>query len=244
MPQEQNNKAIIGEWEQEEDTESKDWLTTYADMITLLMVFFVMIVAMSNMNTERFEQVMTSIQFSMGQGKSEGGYLGRIDLHRVREQSLTQTSGKENEPLLKDIRQTLKKKNLEDNVEVFSQDGKVIINVKGQILFDSASSAFNRNAASVLNEVAKIVRNWPGYRLNVRGHTDPRPISTAKFANNWELSALRATAVLRYLMSQGVDPRRMTATGYADTDPLVPNTNEENMARNRRVEFVLEKERR
>ena len=81
------------------------------------------------------------------------------------------------------------------------------------------------------------------YRIAIRGHTDDRNIQTRQFPSNWELSAVRATTVLRFFIQQGIDPQRMTATGYADYIPLVDNDSAENRARNRRVEFVLEKEK-
>jgi chemotaxis protein MotB len=200
-----------------------------------------MLLAISSLDTERFENIITSIQFTLGANVSQGGRTGRIDMHAVRRQSLSQVTGDENEPLLKDIRQMIKKKNLDDAINVVSQDGKVILRVKGRVLFDSASSLFEPEARNILNQIATIARDNPEYRLDVGGHTDSRPIKSAKYPSNWELSALRATAVLRYLVGQGVNPRRLTATGYADTDPLAPNTTDKNMALNRRVEFVLEK---
>jgi chemotaxis protein MotB len=226
---------------QESEGEGKEWLVTYADMVTLLLTFFVMLVAISAIDTERFEKIMESIQFSLGAEVAPGGRIGRIDTHEILQRSLTRPTGTENEPLLKDIRQTIKKKNLEDVVEVVEEGGKVYIRVKGRVLFPTASAQFAPGARKILDAIARIVQEYPDYKLDIGGHTDSRPIHTAKFASNWELSALRATAVLRYLISRGVNPRRMTATGYADTDPLVPNTSPENMAKNRRVEFVLEK---
>ncbi|MGD8563051.1 MAG: flagellar motor protein MotB [Desulfarculaceae bacterium] len=227
-----------------EEAEAKAWLITYADMVTLLLTFFVMLLAISTLDQERFENVINSIQFTLGASVAPGGRMGRIDVHDVQSRSLSRPTGTEDEPLLKDLRQMVNKKNLDDVVEVVAQDGKVIMRVKGQILFPSSSSQFKGEARAVLNQVAKIVKAHPEYRLDVGGHTDPRPIKTAKFDSNWELSALRATAVLRYLIGQGVNSRRLTATGYADTDPLAPNTSEANMAKNRRVEFVLEKKER
>lgn len=227
-----------------EDEGPGEWLVTYADMVTLLLTFFVMLVAISSVNNERFEKIMHSIQYTLGAGVAPGGRVGRIDVHKVRQRSLSTPTGAENEPLLEDIRETINQKDLKDSVSVVQQGNKVILRVKGQVLFPPASSAFDPKAKKVLNELAKIIIQHPEYRLDVGGHTDPRPISTPKFDSNWELSALRATAVLRYLVDQGVSPKRMTATGYADTDPIAPNTSLENMAKNRRVEFVLEKKER
>ncbi|KMY66337.1 hypothetical protein AAU61_17930 [Desulfocarbo indianensis] len=229
---------------QPEDDGPGEWIVTYADMVTLLLTFFVMLVAISSVDTERFEKIMYSIQYTLGAGVAPGGRVGRIDTHDVRERSLSTPTGSENEPLLEDIREAINKKDLQDSVQVVQQGNKVIVRVKGQVLFPSASSLFDPQAKKVLDELAKLVMQYPEYRLDVGGHTDPRPISTPKFDSNWELSALRATAVLRYLVEQGVNPRRMTATGYADTDPIVPNSSLENMAKNRRVEFVLEKKER
>ena len=234
--QEQNMSS-----QQQEEEGPGPWLVTYADMVTLLLTFFVMLVAISSVNTERFEKIMHSIQFTLGASVAPGGKVGRIDTHDVRRRSLTTPSGAENEPLLEDIKETINQKDLQDSVQVVQQGNKVIIRVKGKVLFPSASSQFDPQAKKVLKELAKIVMQHPDYRLDVGGHTDPRPISTPKFDSNWELSALRATRVLRYLVDQGVNPRRMTATGYADTDPIAPNTSLENLAKNRRVEFVLEK---
>lgn len=229
---------------QADDDGPGEWIVTYADMVTLLLTFFVMLVAISSVNTERFEKIMHSIQYTLGAGVAPGGRVGRIDTHDVRRRSLSTPTGSENEPLLEDVREAINQKDLKDSVQVVQQGNKVILRVKGQVLFPSSSSQFDPRAKKILDELAKIVMQHPEYRLDVGGHTDPRPISTPKFDSNWELSALRATAVLRYMVDRGVNPRRMTATGYADTDPIAPNTSLENMAKNRRVEFVLEKKER
>ncbi|MFQ5717156.1 MAG: flagellar motor protein MotB [Nitrospinales bacterium] len=79
--------------------------------------------------------------------------------------------------------------------------------------------------------------------MNIQGHTDDVPVATERFPTNWELSAARATAVLRFFIDKGIEPKRLTATGYADIFPLFSNDTEQGRAQNRRVEFVLEKEK-
>ena len=109
----------------------------------------------------------------------------------------------------------------------------------------------NPEPLQVVKDSAKIIfanltflfRQYADYRIGIRGHTDDLDIETVQFPSNWELSAVRATTVLRYFIEEGIDPERMTATGYADFIPLVNNDSPENRARNRRVEFVLEKEK-
>lgn len=242
MPPRNNDEieALLGE---EGGDDGKEWLVTYADMVTLLLTFFIMMLSLARLDTERFEQIVTSIQYSLGANVAPGGRIGRIDAHDTKRMSLSELTGQETEPILQDIREVTNKKNLDDVIEVIDQGDKVILRVKGQVLFDSGSSDINQGAGVVLKAIAEVVERNPGWRLDVKGHTDSRPINSPKFASNWELSSLRATAVLRYLIEQGVSPTRLTATGYADTQRLVPDSSEENMARNRRVEFVLEKQK-
>lgn len=227
--------------EEVDDEGAGEWLVTYADMVTLLLTFFVLLVALANFDTAKYDAVVESIQNTFGKLDSPRGDLGRLELTRTMPRSLDQLTGIEQEPLLEDLLQIIKRKNIQDDVRVTSQGNLVILEVKGQTMFDSGQATLRSEALPLLDQIVGIVRSYPDYVLHVKGHTDPRPISSPKFETNWELSALRATAVLRYLISKGISPKRMTATGYADTEPLVPNSSEENMARNRRVEFVLEK---
>jgi chemotaxis protein MotB len=230
----------------EEDEGAPEWLLTYGDMVTLLLTFFVFLFSVSTLDVTRFESIKDSVQNSLG--GPPGGVVGGLPWDSrgypvpPHQSGLEQLSGLEEEPLLADIKEMVDKKNLGDVIEVSSQGEKtIILRVKGQVLFASAATAINPEARPVLEGIAKVVYEYPQFRLDIKGHTDPRPISTPKFDSNWELSALRATAVLRYLADKGISPKRMTATGYADTQPLVSNNSEENMAKNRRVEFVLEK---
>ena len=237
-PEPENLSELL---EAAEESESRQWITTYADMVTLLLTFFVMLLAISQVDNERFESVMQSIQFTLGGDVAPGGKTGRIDLHDVRQKNLSQASGSHDDPLLTDLQKMVKQKDIADQVEVSAHFGKIILRVKGQVLFDSGTARLKSASLPVLSEIAESIKDYPGYRLHVSGHTDNMPIKSEKFQSNWELSALRATAVLRHLVRQGVSTHRLTATGYADTDPLAPNTSPANRARNRRVEFVLEK---
>jgi chemotaxis protein MotB len=223
-----------------EDAESKQWLTTYADMVTLLLTFFVLLATMSQANEAKFKEVIQSIQFALGAEKAKGGQVGRVDLHQVPDRELTHSTGLEEEMLLKDLRQKVKRKNLDDVVQVFRDGRRLVFRVKGRALFTSGSAELTPESQKVLDEILAMVRGYPRHHLDIKGHTDDIPIHTPEFASNWELSAIRATRVLRFFVDHGMASYRMTATGYADTDPLAPNTNEANRALNRRVEFVLE----
>lgn len=243
LPRSPERKALdMGALVQDEgENEASQWLVTYADMVTLLMAFFVMLVAISQLDTERFQGVVDSLKQTLYSSPGSGGSRGPYEADLGMKVGFTQVTGDQQEPLLQDLQSMVKKKDLEDAVKVVRQGNQVILRVQGRVLFTAASADLNQDARLVLSDIAEVIRSYPDYRLDVKGHTDPRPVSGDLIKNNWDLSALRATAVLRFLVEQGVNPRRLTATGYADTDPLAPNTSPENMAMNRRVEFVLEK---
>jgi chemotaxis protein MotB len=129
------------------------------------------------------------------------------------------------------------------NLDIEVSNAKIIVRVPGASLFKPGQSDLQLSARSVLDEVVTVINKYPDYKIHIQGHTDDESISTEKFPTNWELSAGRATAVLRYLYDKGAEPERMTATGYADTFPLARNDTVPGRAKNRRVEFVLEKEK-
>ncbi len=217
-----------------------EWILTYADLMTLLLVFFVLLFSISSLNTERFKLAVTSIQTSLGQslppavdGEQMGG-SGIMD-HPVR-------PGRPD--VLDQIQQIIANHRMADHIEAYALEGKVFIQVSGAVLFDSGRADLNPAGIPVLDEIADIIKRFPDYNVNIKGHTDNVPIQTPYFASNWDLSAIRATTVLKHLIQRGIAPQRLTATGYGDCMPIADNGSEAGRARNRRVEFVLEKESR
>jgi chemotaxis protein MotB len=116
-----------------------------------------------------------------------------------------------------------------------------MLQIRGAVLFESGSATMNPQAMPILDDIINIIEDYLEYSVNIKGHTDNIPIATKEFPSNWELSSIRATSVLKYLIAGGVNPSRLTATGYADLLPIVPNISADNRSKNRRVEFVLEK---
>jgi len=116
--------------------------------------------------------------------------------------------------------------------------GLVVTIVTDQVLFAEAQATIQPDGLAVLDVVADALKDVPN-AVTIEGHTDSRPISSARFPSNWELSTARATSVLRYLLETGFPQERLSAAGYADTHPIDPATTPEAMARNRRVEVVV-----
>jgi len=228
-----------------EDDEEVTWLVTYADLMTLLLVFFILMYAISSMNLLKFKNALTSIQVNLGEEKPGVGLLEIIKPEKWDQKvSLADLSGlktRENE-MLSDIDDLIQEKQLGQHIIAQISEGKIHIQIRGKVLFNSGAAQLNDEARPILDKIIDIIQDYAEFNVNIKGHTDNTPISTVQFASNWELSAIRATTVLKYLIDGEINPMRLTATGYGDLLPLVANTSAENRAINRRVEFVLERE--
>jgi chemotaxis protein MotB len=199
------------------------WMATFADMVTLLMVFFVLFYSVEKDNTEKFKSAIDMMV-------EEDGPDGLAKIMKV----VDSTKVMQN---LKEMRDATKAAQEEE-----TQEDKIVLRVPGLNLFKKRSAKLLPAARPVLDEIVKIIKTkGKNHKIFIQGHTDDVPINTVKFESNWELSAVRATSVLRYFYDKGIDPEKLTATGYADTFPMVPNTTKEGRAKNARVEFILEK---
>jgi chemotaxis protein MotB len=133
-----------------------------------------------------------------------------------------------------------RQKGVQDQVQsVVAQRGLVIRLLTDRVLFDSGAAELKPEATPVLTKVAEIVAREGKHQVMVEGHTDPVPIHGSLFPTNWELSTARASRVVRFLISGGVERRRLSAAGYASLHPIANNATAAGRSRNRRVEIVL-----
>jgi chemotaxis protein MotB len=215
-----------------EDEGAPLWMVTFADMVTLLLTFFILYYSIASMNMQKFKEAI------IGEEQASIGLLELLDSAEIKE-SIQNLTGLKSNDILKDITEVAE----ESQLDVDTSKAKVIVRVPGASLFQPGQADLQLSARPVLDEVIRVVNKYPDYKIHIQGHTDDESISTERFPTNWELSAARATAVLRYFIDKGASPERMTATGYADTFPLATNDTVPGRAKNRRVEFVLEKEK-
>jgi len=124
-------------------------------------------------------------------------------------------------------------------LKVVLREGRMIIELPNDVLFDSAHAELKPEGKATLNEVAKVLRTLPGRSFQIAGHTDNVKISTSKYPSNWELSTARAITVTRLFVDDGVDPKNLSAAGYGEFDPVAPNDNADSKAKNRRIEITL-----
>ncbi len=124
-------------------------------------------------------------------------------------------------------------------IEIHRLRGRLQVRALDQILFDSGRTQIKPEGRVVLAAVAEQIRKIPDHRVRVEGHTDTVPIRTERFPSNWELSAARASGVVRFLAQQGLSPAKLSAEGFGPYQPIAPNDTREGRARNRRIEIVL-----
>ncbi len=226
-----------------EEDEGAGWLATFADLATLLLVFFILLFSISSLNLEKFKAAVRSIQVNLGEELPAIGILDVIDNQAEQKVSIEEITGlrSREQEIIDGINEFIEEKRLGEHIILKTFKEKIVILIKGRILFKSGSAELNRKSFPILDKIVDIIDKYPEYYVNIKGYTDNVPISTNEFPSNWELSAIRATTVLKYLIKNDIEPDRLTATGYGDLAPIAPNDTEENRTKNRRVEFILKK---
>lgn len=226
------------------------WMVTFADLMTLLLVFFVLLFSISSVEKERFKSVLSSIQIALNQNTPVASQIIIQQAPPSSEAIIPQPEMDEDkqpekpneDDLLDDIETLIQEQRLGEFVYVYTEGDRIIIRIKGTILFPSGDVELFDDAIPIFDDIHSLFKKYVDYNIDIKGYTDNTPIATSRFPSNWELSAVRATTVLRFFLEQGIDPVRMSATGYSDLFPISSNETEAGRAQNRRVEFVLEKE--
>jgi chemotaxis protein MotB len=227
------------------------WLISYADFITLLFAFFVVMYAISSVNEGKYKVLGRSLDSAFGTSALKPGEAGRIRLTEEeiyfksivdrRNAKLAEQQRKQNERmqlLVSKLNQVMGRfvKNGQMNVSQTSRG--VMLEINASTLFAPGGAELAAAARQTLRDVAKVLLDGE-QGIEVEGHTDDLPISTPIYPSNWELSSARASSVVRLFIEQGVAAKRLTALGSADNQPVVSNSTPEGRARNRRVTVTV-----
>lgn len=219
------------------------WLLTYSDMITLLLIFFIVMYTLSRVDVKKFQALSTSLSKAMGAGgmvlDSPGpsvvpGISGTIN-------EVAQNTGDNTqlEQVKKELDQYVKQSNLQAKVSVTMEERGVVISFQDEVLFKLGSAVLTPRAREIIEKVGPILESVPNY-LRVEGHTDNLTIHTVQYPSNWELSAARANTVLKELIRNfKIHPQRLSAVAYGEYRPLVPNDTDAHRQTNRRVNIVI-----
>ncbi|MGR9117020.1 MAG: flagellar motor protein MotD [Gammaproteobacteria bacterium] len=240
------------------------WLVSYADFVTLLFAFFVVMYSISSVNEGKYRTLSDSLGDAFSRKSADQNKLPvtAIQPIRIGDIPVALQAVELPNPTLEEVE---KKHNLsteilrerrnliyaseqfvevlepfieQDLIAVKKHDFWVELEMNSELLFASGDAELSSKALPVLKKVSEIVRRMPNL-INVEGHTDDLPINTVKFPSNWELSSARATSVVREFVKDGIDPARLSAVGYGEYHPIADNKTEEGRFENRRVVIVL-----
>ncbi len=246
--------AKHGRHEEEEHENEERWLLTYADLITLLMVFFVVMYSLSKVDAQKFKAAAASLRAAFhnpmatplplpGTGGQDGADFttkkrGTPEPARViavdkQRAAMEQLAGQ--------FTSLFREEGLEQSVNVsVSGDGKnVVVRLADSLLFDAGSATLTPPSLELIDKMFEILGKTES-KVQVEGHTDNVPINNAQFKSNWDLSTARAVHVVEHVIAKfSLPPERLSASGYAEYHPIAANDTPENRAKNRRVEFII-----
>ena len=223
------------------------WLVSYADFITLLFAFFVVMYAISSINEGKYRVVSNALGSAFGKAlpipdlppiameppvqlKSQQITARKMSLQRRQQEKMRDMAG--------DILKVLAPLVTDGRVRVTQSNRGITVEINASVLFAPGQAALADNSSHTLRAIAQVVKDHE-HEIQVEGHTDNAPIRTVNFPSNWELSTARASSVVRLFIDGGVDARRLTALGYGENRPVESNDTPEGRARNRRVTVTV-----
>lgn len=241
------------------DKGAPKWLVTYSDMVTLVLVFFVLLFSMSQIDQVKFDALTESFQSRMildflpsivsneqstssdhAESTGEGTYKDPInmDLDSKEVQSRLEEEQSLNE-LVENVENYLDENNLNHIITANRLEQGVVLVLQDSIFFDMGDATILEEGEPFLLEIGDLLSEIPN-ELKVEGHTDSRPMQSYRYPSNWELSGARASSVVRYLIDAfDIAESRFSIAGYGETRPIAPNDTPENMSLNRRVEITI-----
>jgi len=220
---------------QNEHEDTHRWVISYADFITLLFAFFVVMYAISSVNISKYQSLSEGMQSAFN--KRDQNRPSNV----LKEHSKTNDLIMDDNESFNALDNALS--DLKDSDFVVSRhDGWIELDMKAGTLFDSASADLKPQAYLKLMKIANQIKKMP-YPITLEGYTDNVPIQTPQFPSNWELSSARAASVARVLSGYGVSNNRITVIGYGEQYPVATNETDHGRARNRRVNIIIAKDK-
>lgn len=227
------------------------WLISYADFITLLFAFFVVMYAISSVNVGKYKVFGASLLTAFSHGRPSSSSQMMVptnpdeallkELVERRDARLAEMQRKQQERMQKiaiNLNRIVRPLLKNGQVSVTQTNRGVVLDINASALFDQGEAVVQPAAVKTLTEVAKVLKDGD-QAIEVDGHTDDVPIKTVQYPSNWELSSARASSVVRLFIENGVPGGRLSAVGLADNQPVAPNDTPENRAKNRRVTVTI-----
>lgn len=213
------------------------WMDTFADTMTLLLTFFILLYSISAVDSEKLKELSEALQHSLT-GESSVKELQSIDDLKIEIEE-----GTKYEDLAAKLNEIIEQNSLTDEIKIREEDRGIVLEVDESILFDSGKAEIKDSSIHVLDTIATIIQETDN-EIVAEGNTDNVPVNNAKYRSNWELSTERSLSIVRYLIEQkNINPNRISLKGYGEFNPIVPNDSDENRAKNRRVDILVVEER-
>lgn len=228
---------------EEKPENNERWLLTYSDLITLLMVFFVVLYSASNVNKEKYEKLANSMSYAFtggtGIGNGEVQENSEGDSEEGELEPLIQTEEEKLQKIETQVNSMISELGLEDSVSTSIEDKGLVISFNDNIFFDSGNADIKEEMKSKLSSLSNILNKIGNY-VRIEGHTDNIPIENEDFSSNWQLSSIRASNVVEFLIEEGgIAPSRLSAVGYGEYRPISDNNTEDGRKQNRRVNILI-----
>lgn len=229
---------------------SESWLLPYADLLTLLLALFIVLFAMSEIDTKKYEELsrVFSEEFSSGKGILEQSN-STIEMPEEKDSVEKEDRDKESKStqelnqlleLQKRINQYIKHNSLSESIKTNLSEEGLFITITNDVSFESGSAEVKGKGKDIAKAVSNFLYTDPPHEIIISGHTDNIPIHDSEFKSNWDLSVMRAVNFMRLILdNENLVPKRFSAKGFGKHKPLVPNDNERNRAKNRRVEVLV-----
>ncbi|MEK7845062.1 MAG: flagellar motor protein MotD [Pseudomonadota bacterium] len=231
------------------------WLVSYADFITLLFAFFVVMYAISSINEGKYRILSHSLvnAFKSNNSSSDVVVHQSTELmfdndHRTQQadsikliddlKALKIKKQEKMKSMAKNILHALESLVKDGQVKVTQSSSGITVEINASVLFSPGQAKLAENSSLTLQAVAHVIKEQK-HEIHVEGHTDNLPIHTESFPSNWELSTARASSVIRLFVENGVEPHRLTAIGYGENRPIETNETPEGRKRNRRVTIMI-----
>ncbi|GAB6180140.1 flagellar motor protein MotB [Desulfotomaculum defluvii] len=230
---------------QEPEKENNErWLITYSDLITLLLIFFIVMYTLSKIDANKYHAIASSLAKTMGGSSSimESGGPSMVpgaSENKELTTAIEQIEQQKMEKIRKQIEEYVNANGLAGKVTVAIEERGVVISFQDVVLFPLGSAELTSNSRDIVDKVGAILSQTTNY-IRVEGHTDNLPIRTSKFPSNWELSLVRSASVVHHLINNNqIPPERLSATGYGEYRPRQPNDSDANRQQNRRVDIIV-----
>lgn len=228
-----------------EEIDPNSWMVTFADLVMLLLTFFVLLLTMSSMDTKKLKTIMTHFRESTGvlefSGAGKVHNLSSI-IHGYNDLSsilVVDQNALLNSIELSGILTDIMKKDIKKEISISDDERGVVLSFNENIFFESGKADLKKEIYPILDAIAESIESCPNEIL-IMGHTDNIPIKNDMYQSNWELSENRGLAVLEYfLKKKGISPSRFSVGGYGPLRPLHPNNTPSNRSLNRRVEIIF-----